>query len=173
LVRAPDLHTVAIVDAIVDESTLQPLKSMPRIASLEFRYVRLSPELCDMIMALPIRLSLNLMGTGVASEKVDQMRAALPGLAIDYKQGGFLGVVCFDNDQVCQIERIVSGGAAEAAGLIPQDVIVGIGSAKVQRFKDLQAAINQHLPGDEVEVRFVRGSQLKTVSLRLRKLEEK
>jgi hypothetical protein len=173
LVQAPDLHTVAIIDASVDQSTLEPLQSMSRIASLEFRYVKLTPEICDLITALPIRLSINLMGTGVANEKVDQMRAALPGLAIDHKQGGFLGVVCIDSDRACQIERIVSGGAAEAAGLIPLDVIVGIGESEVRRFKDLQAAINQHLPGDEVEVRYLRGSQVRTVSLHLRRLDDK
>ena len=173
LVQAPDLHTVTIVDATVDESTLEPLKSMSRIASLEFRYVKLTPQICDMITALPIRLSLNLMGTGVAHEKVEQMRAALPGLAIDHKQGGFLGVVCMDSDQACKIDRVVAGGAAEAAGLIPFDVIVGIGTAQVRRFKDLQMAINEHLPGDGIEVRFLRGGQLKTVVLRLRRLDDR
>ncbi len=144
---------------------------MSRIYSLEFRYVRLTPELCDFIVTLPVRSSLNLMGTGVANEKVEQMRSALPGLAIDHKQGGFLGVNCYDNDQACQISGIVQGGAAEAAGLIQGDVIVGIGDSEVRRFKDLQAAINQHLPGDEVEVKFLRGSQVKSLSLRLRRLD--
>ena len=162
-----------IADAKVDEQTLEPLKSMPRISSLEFRYVPLTPELCDMIAALPVRLSLNLMGTGVALEKVEQMRAALPGLIIDHKQGGFLGVVCYDGRGVCQISRIVEDSAADDAGLIEGDVIVGIGDAEVSVFKDLQTAINQHLPGDEVVVKYVRGSQIESVKLRLRRLEER
>lgn len=173
LVRLPDLETLVILDATVDRRTLEPLKALPRISTLEFRYVKLTPELCDLIVSLPIRLSLNLMGTGVEEEKVEQMRQALPGLIIDHKQGGFLGVVCYDNNEICEISRIVEDSAAEAAGLKGGDVIIGIGDTEVTKFKDLQTAINQHLPGDEVEVRYVRGNQLQTVKLRLRRLEDK
>lgn len=173
LVQSPDLVTVAIVDSQVDQSIIDPLASMERIDALEFRYVKLTPELCDSIAKLPIRVSLNLMGTGVSLDKVEAMRAALPGLTIDHKQGGFLGVTCFDNFEVCQISGIVPDSAAEAAGLAQGDVIVQIGDAEVRRFRDLQNAINQHLPGDEIEVRFMRGAEAKSVQLRLRRLDEK
>ncbi len=170
LVKIPDLRTLAIVDAEVNSEILSPLQSMHRIHSLEFRYVRLTPELCDLIVKMPVRVSLNLMGTGVTAEKVEEMRRALPGLAIDHRQGGFLGVTCFDTQDECQINTVVDGGAAEAAGLIPGDVIVQIAGAEVNRFKDLQNAINQHLPGDEVEVKYRRGNKILSVKLRLRRL---
>ena len=67
---------------------------------------------------------------------------------------------------------MVPGSAAEAAGLIRDDVIIGIEDTKVTRFKDLQDAVNKHIPGDEVEVRFQRGGEIQTVKLRLRRLEE-
>ncbi len=170
LVQIPDLGTLAIVDGTVDRRTLEPLLTMARIDSLEFHYVKLTPELCDLIVAMPIRVSLNLMGTGVAVEKVDQMRAALPGLLIDHKQGGFLGVKCLASFDVCQISDVLAGSAAEAAGLIRGDVIVRIGDSEVNEFKDLQNAINQHLPGDEVQVMYRRGDQINSVTLQLRRL---
>ena len=54
----------------------------------------------------------------VNKARYEAMREALPGLTIDHKQGGFLGVTCLDTLDACQISGIVAGGAAEAAGLI-------------------------------------------------------
>jgi len=168
----PGLKSLAIVDAKVDDATLEPLKTMGRIHSLEFRYVPLSDDQGDLIASMPIRVSLNLMGTGISTQKVDSLRSALPGLQIDHRQGGFLGVTCMDSFDVCEINGVLPDSAAEEAGLIKGDVIVGIGDAEVGRFKDLQNAINQHTPGDEVEVKFRRGEKTESVKLRLRRFEE-
>ncbi len=61
----PDLDTVALVDGVLDAATLEPLRSMKRLNSLEIRYILLQPDVVDVIAKLPIRESLNLMGTGV------------------------------------------------------------------------------------------------------------
>jgi hypothetical protein len=170
--KIPKLQSLVIMDGQVDEKTLQPLVNMDRIESLEFRYVKLTDEQAELIATIPIRKSLNLMGTGVSESKVASLGAQLPGLEITHRQGGFLGVSCPDGSGECVISGIVPGGAAEAAGLIPTDVIIGIDDAEVTRFKDLQQEINQHLPGEEVVVRFRRGEEIQTVKLRLRRLEE-
>jgi len=170
--KIPDLKSMAIVDGIVDKETLDPLTQMPRIHSLEFRYVELSDDQGDLIASMPIRVSLNLMGTGISAQKVESMRSALPGLQIDHRQGGFLGVTCMDGLDSCEINSVLPNSAAEAAGLIKGDVIVHIGNSEVRRFRDLQNEINQHLPGDEIEVRFRRGEKIESIKLRLRKFEE-
>ena len=121
---------------------------------------------------MPIRVSLNLMGTGISAQKVDSMKSALPGLQIDHRQGGFLGVTCMDNFDVCEISGVVADSAAEEAGLIKGDVIIRIGDAQVKRFRDLQNAINEHLPGDEVEIKFRRGDKIESIRLKLRRFEE-
>ena len=168
----PGLKSLAIVDAKVDDATLEPLKEMTRIHSLEFRYVPLTDDQGDQVASLPIRVSLNLMGTGISPQKVESMRSALPGLQIDHRQGGFLGVTCLDSFDVCAINGVLPDSAAEEAGLIKGDVIVRIGDTEVNRFKDLQNAINQHPPGDEVEVKYRRGDKIESVKLHLRRFEE-
>lgn len=170
--EVPDLKSVAIVDGEVGKDTLEPLTAMSRIHSLEFRYVALSDEQGDLIASMPIRVSLNLMGTGISEQKVASMRSALPGLQIDHRQGGFLGVTCMDGLDACEINSVLPNSAAEEAGLIKGDIIIHIGNAEVTRFRDLQNEINQHLPGDEVEVKYKRGSEIETIKLRLRKFEE-
>ncbi len=168
----PGLKSLAIVDGKVDDATLEPLMEMTRINSLEFRYVTLTDDQGDQVASLPIRVSLNLMGTGISPQKVESMRSALPGLQIDHRQGGFLGVTCLDSFDVCAINGVLPDSAAEEAGLIKGDVIVRVGDNEVKRFKDLQNAINQHPPGDEVEVKYRRGGKLESVKLLLRRFEE-
>lgn len=170
--QVPDLISLVIIDGKVENNTLIPLIEMDRIEALEFRYVRLSDEQAELIASIPIRKSLSLMGTGLSEAKVASMGTRLPGLEITHRQGGFLGVSCLDGPDQCEISSVVPGSAAEAAGLIRDDVIIGIEDTKVTRFKDLQDAINKHIPGDEVEVRFRRGGEIQTVKLRLRRLEE-
>ncbi len=167
VVKIPELKSIAIVDATVDESTLEPLKQLTRILSLEFRYVALKDEYRDLLSSLPIRASLELMGTGISAEVVESMRQALPGLQITHRQGGFLGVQCMDADDVCEISKVLPDSAAEQAGLIPGDVIVEVDSAPISRFRDLQQEINKHVPGDEMEVKFRRAGQIKSVQLKL------
>jgi hypothetical protein len=168
----PGLKSLAIADCEIDDDTLEPLRTMQRIHSLEFRYVPLSDEHGDLISSMPIRVSLNLMGTGISAQKVASMRSALPGLQIDHKQGGFLGVKCMDSLDACEIDSVLPDSAAEEAGLIKGDVIVRIGDAEIHRFRDLQNEINEHRPGDQVDVSFRRGDKIESVKLRLRKFEE-
>jgi hypothetical protein len=173
VVKMPDLDTVALVDGMIDIATLQPLRSMKRLNSLEIRYVLLKPEVVDAIAKLPIRESLNLMGTGVSLQRVALMRNYLPGLAITHRQGGFLGVTCntFGVNE-CRIRTVIDGSAAEQAGLQADDVIIGIDDAKVERFSDLQAEINQHLPGDELAIKFLRHGTQREVKLSLGKYRD-
>ena len=160
------------IDGEIDDQSLEPLRSMNRIRSLEFRYVPLTDAQGDLIASMPIRFSLNLMGTGISAQKVESMKSALPGLQIDHRQGGFLGVTCMDSFDICQISGVIPDSAAEDAGLIKGDVIIRIGDVEVNRFRDLQDAINQHVPGDEVKIKFQRGNKIDSVKLKLRRFEQ-
>jgi len=167
LIKIPNLKKISIADATIDEGTLEPLKDLKRIHSLEFRYVALKDEYGDLLASLPIRGSLELMGTGISSETVELMRQSLPGLQINHSQGGFLGVRCLDAQNVCEITEVVTGSAAQVAGLMPRDIIIKAGDAEVHRFSDLKDEINRHIPGDEIDVEIRRRGQTKILPLKL------
>ncbi|TWU43396.1 putative zinc metalloprotease [Novipirellula aureliae] len=171
LVEMPDLKTVAIVDGDVTVATLRPLQAMTRVDALEFRYVHLDNELADEIAKIPVRISLSLMGTGIPAEKVDEMRINLPGLHIDLRQGGFLGVSCLTGMNTCRVNEVTIGKPAQLAGIESGDEIVGIDDVKIDSFEDLQAAINQKVPGDQVEVQYLRNGKRKSVKLSLGKYD--
>jgi hypothetical protein len=170
VVKIPNLKSISFVDAIVDESSLEPLKKLKRIESLEFRYSDLKDEYGDLIASLPIRSSLELTRTGISKEVVESMQQTLSGLEIMYRQGGFLGVRGIPStpeDTVCQIRSVVPRSAAQKAGLLPGDIIFHVGTSEVRQFTDLQQEINRHIPGDDIEVKVRRGGQVKTLQLQL------
>jgi hypothetical protein len=170
VVKIPNLKSISFVDAIVDESSLEPLKKLKRIESLGFRYSDLKDEYGDLIASLPIRTSLELTKTGISKEVVESMQQTLSGLEIMHRQGGFLGVQCNSStsvETVCQITSVVPRSAAQKAGLLPGDIIVHVGTSEVRHFDDLQREINRHIPGDDIEVKLHRGGQVKTLQLQL------
>jgi hypothetical protein len=174
--RIPGLRSLAIVDGTVDDGVLKPLTQIERLETLDFRYSKLSDRQIDLLAAIPIRDSLNLMGTGISAAKAEELQQQLPGLQVVHRKGGFLGVTCHnDLPDRCEINEIVPNGAAEAAGLLPNDVIVQIGDAEIHRFRDLQVAINELNQGDAVDVHYRRGGdeEIRRVTVRLKRFEEK
>ena len=173
IVKIPNLKSLAIIDAKVDQETLQPLKQLTRIEDLEFRYVALEDSYGELIASLQIRTSLELMGTGISDETVESMRQSLPGLTITHRQGGFLGVRGQDSQDFCEISEVVQGSAAHEAGLLPGDTIVQIGEAKVKKFDDLLKEVSRRIPGDTVEVQVRRGGQVMSLQLTLGRFPDK
>ena len=171
VITIPDLKSISFVDATIDESSIEPLKELKRIDSLEFRYVDLKDEYADLLAQLPIRASLELMGTGISKEAAESMQESLPGLQIIHRQGGFLGVECARTNGVCQITRVLPGSAANKAGLLPGDIIIHVGKSEIRVFEDLQKEINRHIPGDQIEVKLRRGGRIETLQLELGRFE--
>ena len=173
--QIPELRSLAIVDGTVDDDTLKPLTRINGLESLDFRYAILSDRQIDLLAAIRIRDSLNLMGTGISAAKAEELQQRIPGRQITHRKGGFLGVTCHDLPDRCEIHTIVPNGAAEAAGLLENDVVVQIGDAEIHRFRDLQLAINELNQGDEVEVHYRRGGgeEIHRVTVRLKRFEEK
>ena len=75
-----------------------------------------------------------------------------------------LGVDRDDGAFVIQVQR---GTAADEAGLEAGDVIVAIGQEPIERAGEVSGAIGRLSPGDEVEIRFVRDREERTVTVTL------
>jgi serine protease Do len=74
------------------------------------------------------------------------------------------------------VDRVTAGSAAEAAGLRPSDIIVGLAGERVDDQGDLGRLLARNKPGSEVEVNYVRGEdageRTATVVLGARPAEE-
>jgi serine protease DegQ len=63
--------------------------------------------------------------------------------------------------------EVVAGGPAAKAGIIPGDVIVGIGDTSVDGVEALLGALRRGEPGHELEVKVVCADEERTISVRL------
>lgn len=68
---------------------------------------------------------------------------------------GVMGDVNYEG-KGARLEQVLSGGAAERAGLKPGDIIQEINGAKIANFDDLRMAILKHKIGDTVKVKVLR-----------------
>ena len=66
------------------------------------------------------------------------------------------------------VREIVDGGSAAGSDIKVDDVIIGIDGKKVQNFADLQEAIAQHRPGDQVTVKVMRDKKEKNINITLK-----
>lgn len=69
--------------------------------------------------------------------------------------------------QGAYVERVITGGAAEKAGIRQGDVIIRIGETDIPSGTDLQEHIGRHRPGDVVAVTLIRDGRTFTVQATL------
>lgn len=93
------------------------------------------------------------LGIGTA-DLDDVFPEVLERLGIDRDDGAF----------VIQVQR---GTAADEAGLEAGDIIIAIGDEPIVRAGEVSGAIGRLSPGDEVEIRFVRDGEERTVTVTL------
>ncbi|ELP31985.1 PDZ domain-containing protein [Rhodopirellula baltica] len=172
ITQMPDLKTLSLLYGDINMETMKVIGDLESIDHLEFRYVTLNDEMIDAIAKLPIRVSLTLNGTDASSDRVDRLRQTLPGLKIEYKRGGFLGVRCNDTFNECIIQSVVEDSGAEAAGLRRDDVIIQANGEPVRRFADLQAVINTRDPGQNIHIVYRRLNVEYETDAKLGKLTE-
>ncbi len=55
------------------------------------------------------------------------------------------------------LTEVVSGGPAEQGGLAAGDVVLAIDGKEIREFSDISRAVNNHQPGDEIDVKVRRG----------------
>ena len=65
------------------------------------------------------------------------------------------------------LNRVLDGGPAQAAGLSPQDIVVGVDGKEVGSMGALVATLRGHRPGDVVRVQIVRDRQRTTKAVTL------
>lgn len=104
-------------------------------------------------------------GCQTSLESVLAATAEIEGVQVQ-ERGPSLGVGNGGSFE-CVIGRVLTGGAADQAGLEVGDVIVGVGEEPIESFVDLVNTIADYQPGDEVEITLLRGlrADRKTVKL--------
>lgn len=63
------------------------------------------------------------------------------------------------------VNSVVPGGPAEAAGFLPQDIIVTYDGDAIRNSADLPYHVGLTMPGDEVEIGVIRNGSLQTINM--------
>lgn len=158
--KMPDVKNIVITNTELSSADLAPLTQFPRIDQLEIRYTPVDDQAIELLKKLPIRQKLILNGTRITPEGMRTIRGQMPGVQIVYKRGGFLGVRCDPFAPRCQITLVLAGGAAEQAGMRTGDTVTKVGEQQIGRFADLQDAIGEYAPGEEIPITVDRGGQI-------------
>ena len=100
---------------------------------------------------------------------IDDVKDILSDLKdFGFVQTGYLGVEVRDVDssgvsyglpEGAFVQTVVAGGAAEKAGILPQDIIVDLGGYKVESVSDLLKALRKVDAGTETTVTVYRAGQ--------------
>lgn len=109
---------------------------------------------------------------GISDEAIAQLRRSLtPAITMHVFGTAFLGVGGVDNSYYggMTVVNLVPDGGAAQAGLMENDIITHIDGKRVKGFDDLVRIIADKKPGDEVELRFIRGGNTLKRSAKLSK----
>ncbi len=118
--------------------------------------------------------------TAIMNKVVDDIKkyGAVQRAMIGIKGGDVSNKVDVDKEQGKEVDygtmegiyigEVVEGGAAQAAGLQKEDVIIAIDGQKIKKFGELQGVIAQKRPGDKVKVTYLRNKKEHTVTLTLK-----
>ncbi len=63
------------------------------------------------------------------------------------------------------VDEVTKGSCAEAAGIVPGDIITKLDNEEVKSYDDLKSAIKRHSAGDSVEVELYRADESRTVTV--------
>lgn len=105
-------------------------------------------------------------GRSVAEEIIRTGRATHPVIGVEAVT--VTGQSGAGGQAGAQVQALVEGGAAQAAGLQSGDLIVKVGDETVTSVDELIVEIRQHRIGERVPVTYERGGQTKTTTLVLR-----
>ena len=118
--------------------------------------------------------------TAIMNKVVDDIKkyGAVQRAMIGIKGGDVSNKVDADKEQGKEVDygtmegiyigEVVEGGAAQAAGLQKEDVIISIDGQKIKKFGELQGVIAQKRPGDKVKVTYLRNKKEHTTTLTLK-----
>jgi uncharacterized protein YndB with AHSA1/START domain len=80
------------------------------------------------------------------------------------EQADILGVPVIEG---IRIDSVIDGMGAQSAGLVPNDVIVGMAGTEIHGFQDLSRAIHGKVAGDQVDVEIYRGPEKMIIPMEL------
>lgn len=171
--QMPNVELMTIKNCAVDSKMLEKLTPLfPRLISLRLYYIDVDGKGVESLSKLTSMRKGEFYGLNLTEQDQAKLAANLPpGIILDFRSGGFLGVVAGVTDPTmdptCKIDRVQAGSGAEKGGLQSNDIVLKVDGVPVTVFKDLTDQLRTRRAGDEVKMEIQRdGEKLeKTITL--------
>lgn len=129
---------------------------LERLVAVSVHGIAVDAEAVAMLGRLEGIQRIDLFGTGAGEAEARALAARLPGVRIDVRRGGRLGVSSATMAGPCEIRTVEPGSAADQAGLRSGDVILSIDGADVASFDELTERLGERSPGDVLHLTVAR-----------------
>jgi hypothetical protein len=139
-----------------DRDAWRLLPRLSRISWLSVQGVPLDDEALAVLGRMRSLKRLDLFGTGATAAAVAALEERLPGVTIDVRRGGRLGVSSNVIDGPCEITHVQPGSAAERAGVRVGDVIAAVDGEPIAGFSGLTERVSRSGPGEALGLRIAR-----------------
>lgn len=129
---------------------LDHLEQVPHAVLVCFHSPPLADEALPILERLPRLKRVELYGTTMSPQAIEELRTKLTAATIEVRSGAFLGVHGTTFANQAHVAKVEPGSAAEKAGIKDNDIITKLNAEEVKDFLTLTGLIAQHQPGDSV-----------------------
>lgn len=116
--------------------------------------------------AIPVNLMNKIVNELINNGKFERGRLGVQVSEIDEESMKTLNLSTKDG---VVIESVQDNSSAKYAGLLPQDVIIGINGKDVKNYDDLQKMIGLTKVDETIKVKIIRSSQIKEINVKIRR----
>lgn len=135
-----------------DGAAFRDIARLRGLVGVSVRGVPVDAGMIDVLGGCSSVQRIDLFGTGAGPAEARVLADRLPDARIDVRRGGRLGVTSTAVAGPCEIRTVEPGSAADQAGLRSGDVVRSIAGTAVASFDDLTARLEEHAPGEAVQV---------------------
>ena len=119
--------------------------------------------------AIPINLARSVIDELRTTGHMTRARLGVHITDVDKETMQALGL---KNRNGALVPQVVSGSAADKAGIKPGDVIVSIDGVEVHKAHDLPIRVARHAPGDKVKIGLIRDGKRRTITVQVEAMED-
>lgn len=159
LLELPNLNYLVLKRTSVTDQGMEMIGQLKQLRLIEVRYINITDQSVPHLAQLLNVSQFRLYGTKISSDGAEKLRTEVPGAEVDHRLGAFLGIGGDFHPLGCLIVEVRPGTAAAEGGLQSGDVIVSYNGKRVSGFADLTALISVNVPGDKVNVEFLRHAE--------------
>ena len=151
---------IVIVDLIQTDASINPGNSGGPLVNDRAEVVGINTAVIQESQGIGFAININ--DAAVVAEQIIAngfVQRGLLGIRPDNVTPSIAAQAGFPVNEGVWVESVTEGGAAEAAGLLPGDIIVQLGDDPIANTGELAKFLLAHPPGETVAVVFFRGSE--------------